>query len=129
MTNWSENICIGTVFNSNTTINLYNQYKSYAEKQQCFSRVIKGPFFVQFYRDAEMAMSGYPGSLLDNLESPKIRPFQYLEFLNQLYQLTPLGHSDHLELHTACQNMVHISNDVDRMVKHMKNFDKLLGKL
>lgn len=124
--NWSESICIGNIFVSNQTKVLYNQFKSYAEKYQFLLRTIKGPFFCEFYAYAEHRCLNYPGSLSDNMESPKSRPTQYLEFLSQLYQMTSLTHPDKQDLAVACQLLTIVSNEVDLMVKSMKNFDKLL---
>ena len=123
---WSENICIGNIFLANQTNVLYNQYKSYAEKYQCLLRTIKGPFFSEFYAYAEHRCLNYPGLLVDNMESPKTRPAQYLEFLSQLYQITPQKHPDKQDLAAACQLLTLVSNEVDLMVRSMKNFDKLL---
>ncbi len=124
--NWSESITIGAIFNSPTARLLHSHYKSYASGQQRCLRILKGPYFTKFYKDAEEALSVYPGSFADNLESPRNRPTQYLEFLNQLLQVTPNKHPDRSELLTAVQTMTVVSSEVDSVVKNTRNFEKLL---
>jgi hypothetical protein len=123
---WSEEISIGGVFNSNQSKSLFNQYKVYATGQQGCLRILKGPLFSSFYRDAENALSNFPGNLIDKLENPRNRPAQYLEFLNQLLQLTSPSHTDAAQLTNAVKAMSGLATEVEGTVKSKRNYEKLL---
>jgi hypothetical protein len=123
---WSEDILIGQVFNSESSRALFNCFKAYAAGQQGCLRILKGKMFSDFYREAENSLSGYPGNLADKLENPRNRPAQYLEFLNQLLQFTPSNHPDNQPLVAAIKTMNALSTEVEGTVKSKRNYEKLL---
>lgn len=123
--NWSEEICVGSLFNSDTSKNLFNHYRSYATGQQGCLRILKTPLFSQFFSDFENALSAYPGSLGDKLENPRNRPAQYVEFLNQLLQCTGPNHPDHQHLQAAIKILTALSTELEGTVKSKRNVEKL----
>ena len=69
---WSEDICMGAIFNSEQAKILLTSYKAYATGQQGCLRILKGTLFSNFYHGCESALSSYPGSFADKLENPRL---------------------------------------------------------
>jgi hypothetical protein len=123
---WAETTAVSDLFTNPKARGLYNQYKAYVNGQQGALRILRGPLFVLFYREAEEAVSKYPGNFSEKLEAPRSRPNQYKQFIDALLQNTPADHPDYAGLQSAQQAVAVISDEVDSVVKGKKNFEKLL---
>lgn len=129
--NWSSNILIGKFFTSLTMKNLMNQYKKYATVQQGTIRILRNPNFAYFCKEADLALSLFPGTFAEKIETPVKRPTIYLELINKLIDdLNRRGkqqHEDYRNLMEAKKEMEAAANEIDSVVKNRSEFEKLLA--
>ena len=123
---WQEDLSVGPLFSSAATKHLYSNYKSYSSKHLQSLRVLKGPHFVSFYREAEEMLTMLPGSFGEKFDVPRNRPLIYLQFVETLNQLTKDGHPDKAGMKQAVALTRQLVADVEDVVRAKKNFEKLL---
>ena len=124
---WAEGICIGDYFTSVTAKTLLSNYKSYSTGQQATNRIMKNAVFRSFYKDADRALSMFPGTLGDKIEGIRNRPKACLTFLQNLLAMTPTDHPDNTALIKAVDTMKPLVKAVEDIISSKINFEKLLS--
>ncbi len=129
--NWSSNILVGKFFTSLSMKNLMSQYRKYATVQQGTLRILRNPNFAYFCKEADLALSLFPGTFAEKIEAPVKRPVLYLKLINELIEdLNKRGkqhHEDYNSLIEARKEMEAATNDIDSVIKNRTEFEKLLA--
>lgn len=124
--NWQESIIVGTFFNSESAMSLYQQLQAYCSGHQAVLRVLRSPLFVAFYRDTELVLSGMPGSLLNKIELPRQMIKRYISFLSELMNITPDNHPDYEPITTSRKALESVQKAIDEDMHAKRSFEKLL---
>jgi hypothetical protein len=124
---WAENMAVGSYFNSVSALALYNQYKAYADGQQAMLRILKTAPFAQFYRDAELYLSGYPGNFAEKIEQPRQRVNHFMTFLYNLKSCTPTSDADFAPIEVSISALTFVNNEIQELIRVKQNFEKLLS--
>lgn len=124
---WSESMAIGSYFNSVSALALYNQFKAYADGQQAMLRILRTPPFAQFYRDAELYLSGYSGTFVEKIEQPRQRVNHFMTFLYNLKSCTPTTEPDYGPIEVSISALTFVNNEIQELIRVKQNFEKLLS--
>ena len=129
--NWLSTIFVGKFFTSLSMKNLITQYRKYATVQQGTWRILRNPNFSYFCKEADLALSLFPGTFAEKIEAPVKRPAVYLKLINDLIEdLNKRGkqhHEDYNNLIEARKEMEAATSEIDSVIKNRTEFEKLLA--